>query len=266
MSLFLAFVRRDLLIESSYRVSMLFGVFSSLVHLLSTWFLGVAIGPGAAALQSWGGDYFAFAVIGIAIATPLHSAQYGFARHIRNAQVEGTLEPILVTPLPLARALMYQSAFGIAAGCARSLLFLLAAVVLFGVPLHASGIPTAMLAFGLGLLAHAAIGLLSAAFTLALKRGDPVSWIIETLSVLLGGVLFPVEVLPAPLRWLAGALPITHALDLARRSLLLGTPLSSLLGPMAILFGFVLVLGAAAGFTFDRALRRARDDGSLTHF
>ncbi|MFZ5475946.1 MAG: hypothetical protein ACOZNI_04150, partial [Myxococcota bacterium] len=186
MSLFWAFARRDLLVESSYRVAAFFGLLSAGIGLLSTWFLAVAIGPGSPALQAWGGDYFAFAVLGLGVATPLHAAQYGFAGRIREAQLEGTLEPVLVAPVPLARVLVYQAAWRVAFACARSLLFVLAAVVLFGVPIHARGVPVALAGFAMAMAAHLAMGLLSAAFTLVLKRGEPVTWVVETVTVLLG--------------------------------------------------------------------------------
>ena len=60
----------------------------------------------------------------------------------------------------------------------------------------------------------------SAAFTLALKRGDPLLWLSGGLSWLLGGVFFPTDMLPGGLRQAALVLPITHALEALRATLL----------------------------------------------
>ena len=66
-----AFLRRDLLVEASYRVNWLFDLGSGAVSLLVVWFLGRAIGP-AEALAPYGGSYFAFAVIGFAALGPTY--------------------------------------------------------------------------------------------------------------------------------------------------------------------------------------------------
>ena len=57
---------------------------------------------------------------------------------------------------------------------------------------------------------------------LAFKRADPSSWLVQGLSYLLGGVYYPVAVLPEWGQTLANILPITHALEAMRKLLLLG--------------------------------------------
>jgi hypothetical protein len=51
-----------------------------------------------------------------------------------------------------------------------------------------------------------------------------------------------------------------------RRSLLLGHAPTELGRPMLALVLFALILVPVSVLVFDRALRRARDDGSLTHY
>jgi ABC-2 type transport system permease protein len=75
-----------------------------------------------------------------------------------------------------------------------------------------------------------------------------------------------VEVLPAPLRSVADLLPLTHALEALRRALLTGADLASLVGPLSRLALFAAVLLPVSLAAFAWAVRRAKDDGSLTHF
>jgi len=97
-----------------------------------------------------------------------------------------------------------------------------------------------LLAMALG--AFAAIGFLSAAFTLVVKRGDPLLWLFGVVSWLLGGVFFPVETLPAFLQQVARLLPITYALDGLRATLLGGAGLAAV-RPQLIVLGTMAAIG-----------------------
>lgn len=265
MRILLAFLRRDALVEASYRTNLALGLVSALVALLSTWYLGVAVGHGSPALQAWGGDFFAFTTVGVAVATPLAAGLSGLSNQVRDAQIDGTLEPMLLAPISAARAVVYQAAFGLLWACVRALAFAGGAVVLFGVPTHLEGLPLAVLGATLGLGVYLALGMMSAAFTLLLKRGEPVAWSVQQASLLLGGVLFPIEVLPEPLRALADVLPLTHTLIVVRGALLLGQGTGEVGRSLAILGATLLVLAPLAAVTFTWALRRAQEDGSLSH-
>lgn len=265
MRILLAFLRRDALVEASYRTNLALGLVSALVALLSTWYLGVAVGHGSPALQAWGGDYFAFTTVGVAIAAPLAAGLSGFSNQVRDAQIDGTLEPMLLAPISAARAVVYQAAFGLLWACVRALAFAGGAIVVFGVPTHAEGLPLALLGAALGLGIYLALGMISAAFTLLLKRGEPVAWAVQQASVLLGGVLFPIEVLPAPLRAAADVLPLTHTLTVVRGALLLGQGAAEVERSLAVLAASFAVLAPLAAMTFQWAIRRAQQDGSLSH-
>ncbi len=49
------------------------------------------------------------------------------------------------------------------------------------------------------------MGLLAGAVVIVIKRGNPVGWLIRGASVVLGGVFYPTEVLPAGLQALGRA-------------------------------------------------------------
>src|SRR5438128_1912272 len=78
----------------------------------------------------------------------------------------------------------------------------------------------------LTLLALSGIGLASAGIILVTKQGDPVTWFVGITSGFLGGVVFPIEVLPAPIHRVALLLPTTHALAALRQALINGASLS----------------------------------------
>ncbi len=90
--------------------------------------------------------------------------------------------------------------------------------------------------------------------------------LLASASLLLSGVAYPTSVLPPWLQVAANLFPLTHALELIRGALLRGASLSELLRPLAAMALFAGLLAPAGGVLFVIALRRARVDGSLTHY
>ncbi|HEX9438332.1 MAG TPA: hypothetical protein VF909_01570, partial [Roseiflexaceae bacterium] len=68
------------------------------------------------------------------------------------------------------------------------------------------------------------------------------------------------------LRALAQALPLTHALELMRRSLLNGEGWAELQGEMLTLIGLTALLLPLGLLACALAVRVARTDGSLSHY
>ena len=98
------------------------------------------------------------------------------------------------------------------------------------------------------------------------RRTNPVAVLLASASMLLSGVAYPVSVLPDWLRAVGRLLPLTHALELVRGGLLRGegpAALGSSIAALALFTGVLCPLGVAL---FVYALRRARIDGSLTHY
>jgi ABC-2 type transport system permease protein len=90
--------------------------------------------------------------------------------------------------------------------------------------------------------------------------------IIGSLSFFLSGVLYPVSVLPDWLRAIGRLLPLTHALAVLRGALLVGASPGALADSFIALLLFAGVLAPVGAGVFAFALRRARVDGSLSHY
>lgn len=260
-----AFLRRDLLVEASYRANVLLGAVSAFVLLVVLYYVGETLGS-AQALRGYGGDYFAFSLIGFAAAAPLHAALLQLARRVREAQMTGTLEAILTTPVGPARAVLLSALTPLFGSALRMAALLVGGWTLFGLPFDRANLGGAASVLLLALASYVPLGLLSASFTLRYKRGDPVAAFLDLASVLLGGVFFPVAVLPAPLQAAGSVLPLTHALEALRLTLLRNAQLVDVFPQLRALAISAAVLVPLALLLFRAAVRRARDDGSLTHF
>ena len=118
----------------------------------------------------------------------------------------------------------------------------------------------------LTVLAFSGIGILSAAFVLYLKRGDPITFVVASASALVGGVFYPPQDMPV---WLGGwsrLLPITYALHALRRALLRGSRFADLLPDIRALVLFAAVLLPLGILAFRFAVRKARQEGSLVQY
>jgi ABC-2 type transport system permease protein len=138
--------------------------------------------------------------------------------------------------------------------------------MLLGVSLAQMNLFPALVLFVLSVLAFAGIGILSATFALVFKKGDPLLWVVGGLSWLLGGVFYPLEVLPPLLRQAAALLPITHALSGMRMAILEGASLAAVTPQIAALSLFAAIGLPVSLLLFLAGMRWTRASGSLGHF
>jgi ABC-2 type transport system permease protein len=91
-------------------------------------------------------------------------------------------------------------------------------------------------------------------------------WLFGALSWLLGGVYYPVDILPRFLRDAAQLLPITHALVGMRAALLEHASFAALMPQIGILGLFGLVGLPLSLLAFYWGIRWAKITGTLSHF
>lgn len=263
----LAFLKRDLRSEVSYRLSFLLQFFSIFFSSMVFYFVAQLLGQAAAPyLEPYGGDYFSFVLIGIAFSGYLSVGLSSFSGSLRTAQTTGTLEAMLTSPASVSTIIVCSSLWSYLMTTFRVLVYLGMGAAFLGMNLKGGNYPVALLVLVLTVTSLSSLGILAASFIMVLKRGDPVTWLFRSLSRLLGGVYYPITVLPTPLQFLAYLLPITHSLHAMRLALLRGAPLSALAPQLLALTLFSLLFLPLSLVTFRYAVRRARVDGSLTHY
>jgi ABC-2 type transport system permease protein len=267
MAVATAFLKRDLSQAISYRLSFLLqlvGIFFSVAifYFLSKLF-GGAIAPQ---LNAYGGDYFSFVLIGLAFTGYMGLSMSSFADSIREGQVMGTLEIMLLSPTRLSSILFSSSLWSYLLTTLRVVVYLALGVLVFGASLNQANLATALIVLILSITSFSSIGILSAAFVLLIKKGDPVAWLLGSVSSLLAGVYYPISVLPDWLEPLSRILPLTYALDAMRLAMLKGYSLYEVRFDILVLLGFTLVLTPLAFLVFRKALKRAKMEGSLIQY
>jgi ABC-2 type transport system permease protein len=261
------FFKRDALTALSYRTSFLVQLLGNLLVLGVFYYVGRTIGAAEIpALKDYGGSYLAFLLIGIALTDCVGVSLSTFARQIRDAQMTGALEATLMSPVGLSRILIYSSLWGYFFSAVRFVLYLVIGAALYGVRMADAHVSAAGVLFVLIVLSFAGIGMAWAAVVLLIKRGEAVMTVAGYLVVLLSGVLFPTQVLPAWLQRLANLVPLTHGLEGMRMALLQGQGFGRLAGTILTLCAFAAALLAGGLIAFNAAVRATKKTGSLTEF
>jgi ABC-2 type transport system permease protein len=263
----MAFVRRELVAATGYRAAFVTRVFAFAFTVVGLYFFARFIGAAANPhLAPYGGNYLGFAAIGFLAAELQQVGVNDLARRIRMAQMMGTLEAELATPAPPWMVLGATPIYAFGASALRSIIYLWGATLLVGLALPQANLVTVILGVPLVLASFVGLGLLTAGSTMLVRRTNPVAVLLGSMSVFVSGVIYPVTVLPHWLQTVGHFLPLTHALIVLRGGFLAGASLSMVRSSLVALAMFAIVLIPIGVATFGYALRRARVDGSLTHY
>jgi ABC-2 type transport system permease protein len=263
MSLAMAFIRRDWLRLASYRLQIVWRVLGMVAFVVTIYLLGTALGS-ATSFPGSGAGFAQFLLAGIAFTDIFMTCMQAFPASVRDAQLAGTLEPMLLAPIRTAQLVWASSLFPILQSLFRVAVVVSVSVFAFGYWTHANPL-TALIIFLPGCLVFAGIGLLSASFVLAFKQGDPVVAGFAFISSIVGGTLFPVSVLPGWLQGLGAWFPLTHALNGVRLGLQGAGP-GAVVADAIVLGAMAVVALFVAGVSFELALRHAKREGSLVQY
>ncbi len=102
-----AFLKKDFLMESSYRFAFFFNFFGILVSILSYYFIDKLFGNKIVPhLEAYGVNYFAYVLLSSAFFGYVGVGVGSFSERIRAEQQQGTLEALLLTPTGIPTILL----------------------------------------------------------------------------------------------------------------------------------------------------------------
>jgi len=261
-----AFVRRDFRLERSYRLALITsfaGIFST---LLSAGFLSRLVPGDTEALRPFGGDYFTFALVGTAALSYFSVALGSFAGSLSQEQQMGTMEALLVTPIDPKLLLVCGAAWPFCFATFQLVIYIALGALLFHAEVAVANLAIAGGMLLLTMAAFSAVGLAAAGLIMVVKRTGALLGFVGSAFGLLGGVLYPISVLPRPLQLLAQALPMSHGLEGVRLALVPDPDLSAIGRDALALALFTAVLVPLAFWGFEWSVRRCRRTGSLGHY
>ena len=132
----------------------------------------------------------------------------------------------------------------------------------FGVRFHPN-YPALLLTFVLFLASLWGLGFVFSALGLILKRSNDLANLLSPFATLLGGVYYPVVLLPLWLQIPARCLPLGYGMQALAAASLHGASIPSLAPQLLPLAGFAVALPLAGVWTFGWLERKIRDRGEL---
>lgn len=264
MSVALAYLRRDFLVWSSYRLSAFWQVAGVLVTALLVYAAGTAIGDRSSLIDEEDGSYVAFVLVGIAFMDILVQGLASTSRAVMDSQRAGTLEPMLLAPIGVVHLMFSFWLFRFIFSMVRMLIFVLFGVLVLGFWTSANPLSVTLVMIP-AVITFLGMGCASAAFLLLIKQGDPLLIVFTAATAMLGGAFFPVEVLPDWMQVLTNLVPLTHALTGVREGLN-GASVADVAPQIAILWIMALIALPAGSAMFNAAMLRAKREGSLGEY
>ncbi len=261
-----AFLRRDFKIATSYKAAFVMQIAGIFVAVPLFYFMGGLVdGANLKALDAYGGSYFGFLIIGVALLDYLTVSLKSFGNSLRESQLTGTLEIVLLSPTSLTEVLFCSSLWFFLFTSVRFVLYLVVGAM-FQLDLGNANVLGAFSMLALSVLSFIPFGIFTAAIIMLIKRGDALNGMIAGASMFFGGVLFPVASMPEWMQFLAKLLPFTHALEGMRQAIQTGSGVGDLTHYYLVLGAFVVVLMPLSWSLFAYAVRKTRETGSLGHY
>ena len=262
-----AFIKRDFLIDISYKFSFLMNLVGIFFSVLTFFFISKLFGTAAAPyLGEYGGDYFPFVLLGIAFSTYLGVGLGTSASAIRQEQVLGTLESMLISPTRASARAVYLSLWNFIFSSFHIFIYLLIGRFVFGLTFNLTRPLLIAIILFLSIMSFHSLGVMSSSFVIIFKKGNPINWIISSSFDLLGGIYYPMAILPKQLQIISRCLPITYSLKALRGLLLAGHSFKQVKIDILALMGFALVLYPLAILFFEYALKLAKKKGTLSQY
>lgn len=264
-----AFIVRDFQLALSYRFQFIFQVMQVLFAVTTLFFISKIFTGGVVTRYGEWRDPLAAWIIGLAFLNYFMTGFSSFANAIRQEQVQGTLEGVLMTPVSVTTFIVASSAYDFVYATFFSALYLFFGWLFFGVEYRGNYLLALVFLVGTTLVL-ASFGIISASFAIVFKRGDPLGILLATGSTLFSGVFFPVQLINeyagSAIGQVSNLLPGTYGLDGLRRVLIQGQTFEEVRGPLFTLLSFLAVLFPLSVWLFTRALRRAKREGSLIQY
>lgn len=263
----IAYLKRSFQIELSYRFAFGLGILSTLINLLIFFFIDKLFGAQIVPhLAPYGVNYFSYVLVALATSTFIGTTLGAVASQIQREQTTGTLEALLTTPTSIYTLMVIMLCWNLFNALINLVVYLLAGIFIFKTSFANVNIISVCVIMFLVMVSFNALGIISASFVLVYKRGNPIAWLVNLGIEVLGGVYFPITVLPDWLQYPAYLFPVTHAIKAIQRAVYQNASLIMVRSELIILFAFCLVLTPLSISAIKYAFNRARQEGSLVHY
>ena len=205
-------------------------------------------------------------MVGLATIEVLTASLAAVPAAVRQELVSGTFERLVVVPLGPVGAIVAMAGFPILLSWLVGATTIAMGAVVFGLPLHWSTTPLALVVAVLASAAFLPFTLLVAAVVLLAKQAGAAAAFVTTALGLASGAFFPPSLLPGWIAWIADVQPLRPALELMRYALL-DVPVDvGVADALARLVAFAAVGVPVGALVLSAVVARCRRRGTLTEY
>ncbi|MEW6031561.1 MAG: ABC transporter permease [Bacillota bacterium] len=253
----LGFVERNWYLSKRYFGWELVFLFYTIVNTLTIALIGVTT-PGQA------GEKVLYLVIGALLWGFLSIIFHDVSESVAWERWEGTIEYTFMAPIHRLTHLGGMCLYAIVYGIVRSVLVLGAVTLFFDLDLGGANLLGALAVLVVSSVSFIGLGLMAAVLPLlSTERGAQATHIMEGFILLVSGVYYEIEVLPAWLQPISVVSPATYTLRGVRAALLGGAGFGELLPYLGILAATGVLLIPLGLFIFRLGENYAMRTGKL---
>ena len=251
-----AFIERNANLIKRYWAWELVWLAYSLVNALSITFIGKAFGSDRTIL---------FLLVGTLVWHYLAMVFDLVSESIQWERWEGTIEYTFMAPVSRLTHLLGQAAFAVIYGVLHTAVILGVITLFFQIDMRNANFLGILLIIVAGSLSFIGLGMLAAVLPLlSPEKGMQMTNIVKALVLLISGVYYEIDVLPAWLQHLSKVSPAYYMLVGMRRALLDGTGVGTLFMPNIVPLLITGVITIPVGlYIFMRAEHYAKRTGIL---
>jgi len=177
---------------------------------------------------------------------------------------EGTIEHTLMAPVPRVAHLIGTAVFGVLHALVRTTLIMVVALPFFSVDLSHANWPAAAVVIVVGSFALIGLGILAGVLPLLYpERGEQLSFMVQSVVLLVSGVYYSVDTLPGWLQVISRLSPATYLLHGIRKTLIDGVGVHEVAADVVVMAVFAVVLTPLSIAVFGAAERWAKKTGRL---
>ena len=259
---------KDFKIAISYKAQFAFSIISIFITILTFVLISKLIDSGNSIHLKEYNSYMFFLIFGVISAEISMILITNPSKNIREMQLTGVFEELIASGKNISAIILSTFIYPIAWLFLRVMVYIIAGVFIFNIDIELSNLSyitiISLLVFVFSMIG---IGLISISSIITIKSGNYIGTMYLSISSLLGGVAYPISILPEKIRFLSELLPTTHFLNIFRLDAI-NTDLAfaEILSEFRLLLFLSLLFFSFGLYLLQISIKIAKKHGSLLFY
>ena len=206
---------KDFKIAISYKAQFAFSIISIFITILTFFLISKLVDSGNSIYLKEYSSYMFFLIFGVISAEISMILITNPSKNIREMQLTGVFEELIASGKNISAIILSTFIYPIVWLSLRVMVYIIAGVFIFNIELSSLSYITIIssLVFAISMIG---VGLISISSVITIKSGNYIGTMYLSISSLLGGVAYPISVVPEKIRFMSDLLPTTHFLNIFR--------------------------------------------------